>query len=102
VNDNQRRMLSAAVKLIETGWTRGAFMRKHHGKMHYCARGALDVARNKLGYSVYSEDWRELRHAIDRAVREKTSGMCMGLVDFNDAQKSKRPVIALLKEVATS
>lgn len=91
------KALRDAADLIErTGWTRGALARGMSGKPAYttsdgafsfCALGAL------LRVTGCSRLFPRCVGAMDRRLGRS-------LVRWNDEQKSKRPVIAKLREVA--
>lgn len=98
------KALRRARRLVDGGWTRGKFSVKRDGKTCYCALGAISVgggapcARFPLPGEVSDRAWEVMAECSDFKFKAMLSR-------WNDAQKSKRPVltafdraIALAKE----
>lgn len=73
--------LREARALIERGWTRGEFQRGER----YCAVGAICEAAADYG------EYELMRKALWAA---EPRSKAMGMPNWNDAQSSKKPVLA--------
>jgi len=91
-------VLRRALKLIESGWTRGSDARNHGGDpvspkhssaQRFCAQGALTRAMHDL--KVASKTVNRACGLLDDVAKENRFNM---IEDLNDAAKSKKPVIA--------
>lgn len=81
------RVLRKARKLIEVGWTRYTFHRRIGKRDCYCPWGAVHKASGGLYYeSTYNTKPMDV-------LREACGGVYIPA--FNDAQKSKLPVLAM-------
>lgn len=100
----EKEIISEAIRLIDNGWTQGAFARNANDEIvfvtnpyacKFCAQGALERAVfNITGKHYYQLD--EFLH-IKNFLDIKCKG---GLVGFNDTEnRSKEEVIAIFESV---
>ena len=66
--DNRVQVLDKSTKLIEKGWCRYQFSRRHHGKMHYCLFGAIHEATQGLPFERAVPLKRDLRDALEARI----------------------------------
>lgn len=97
--------LRKARGLLEKGWTKGAYARNAEGQKTawlspeatcWCARGAL-LAAAEVNGDFYSENWDNV-NKITSIIEHRPCGG-LGLLDFNDAQDTVEPILAVFDEV---
>ena len=90
--DDHRQVLDKSIRIVERGWCRHKLFRRHHGKTHCCLLGALNEAMRDFPL----KRGIQIRDALVPAIERKTYSR---LDKWNDNQRTKAPVIKLLKEV---
>lgn len=105
-NDKAIAILKRSAKLIEKGWARGWFAKDKYGKIvdhfsdpravKFCAVGAIRRASNDVKAS--KEDMARARIALEFHLGLVT----YSIVEWNDKQKSKKPVIEAFNAAAES
>jgi hypothetical protein len=92
------RVLTKAAKIIdEEGWQRREYT--NSSRTRFCALGAIHVAHHGREWSLGNDD--VCAKVYDR-LAAVLGGSDVDIADWNDRQKSKRPVLAAFRRAAKS
>lgn len=101
-----KQLLLEATKVLESGWTKGAYARDAEGKgvvsisnsaVSWCALGALEKVASSLPHR---EQSKAVNNAISRLRGFLGTCGCSSIAKFNDEAKNKEVVIGVLKKAA--
>lgn len=93
-NKEIQKVLIKAKKLIEIGWCRGTYAKRHHGKDHYCATGAIqEAALLTKRLNCISAAQKALCDVLGEKGNPHIYGSYIAV--FNDDAKSKHEVLAV-------